>query len=58
MEICMMGWGWHLQDKTETWDKGDTQESMEVTLAVTHLIGDVEPKKASSCTQTETPVEL
>ena len=26
----------HLQDMTEMWDKGGTQESMEVSLAVTH----------------------
>ena len=49
-------WG-HLQDETETWDKGGTQESMGVTLAVTHYIGDMEPQEATSCIQTGTPVE-
>ena len=52
--VCV--WG-HLQDETETWDKGGTQESMGVTLAVTHSIGDMEPEEATSCSQVETPVE-
>jgi len=30
---------------------------MEVTLAVTHNIGDMEPEEATSCSQAETPVE-
>ena len=47
----------NLQDKTETWDKGSTQESLEVILAVTHYIGDMEPEVATSCSQAETPVE-
>ena len=34
----------HLQDKTETWDKEGTQESMGVILDVTHYIDDMEPK--------------
>ena len=46
-----------LQDKTESWDKGGTQESMGVTLAVTHSIGDMEPEEATSCSQAGTPVE-
>ena len=45
----------HLQDEAETQDKGDSQESMGVTLAVTHNIGDMEPEVASSCSQTGTP---
>ena len=50
-------WG-HLQDETETWDKGGVQESVGVTLAVTHHIGDMEPKKAISCSQAGgTPVK-
>ena len=49
--------GGHLQDETETWDKGGTQESMGVTLAVTHSIGDMEPEEATSCSQAGTPVE-
>ena len=46
-----------LQDKTKTWDKGGAQESMGVTLAVTHYIGDMEPEEATSCSQAGTPVE-
>ena len=42
----------HLQEETETWDKGGTQESMGVTLAVTHYIGDMEPEEATFCIQT------
>jgi hypothetical protein len=38
----------HLQDEKETWDKGGTQESMGVTLAVTHNIGDMEPEETTS----------
>jgi hypothetical protein len=33
-------WGEHLQDERKSWDKGGTQESMGLTLAVTHNIGD------------------
>lgn len=43
----------HLQDKTETWDKGGTQESMRVTLAMTHSIGDMGPEKTTSYNQEE-----
>ena len=32
----------HLQDETETWDEGGTQESMGVILAVTHNTRDRE----------------
>ena len=35
--------GRHLLDETETWDKGGTQESMGVILAMTHSIGDMGP---------------
>ena len=31
---------------TETLDREDTQESMGVTLAVTHSTGDIEPEEA------------
>ena len=34
--------GRHLQDVTETWGKGGAQESMGVTLAATHSIGNKE----------------
>ena len=49
--------GGHLEDGSETWDKGGTQESMGVTLAVTHYIANVEPEEAISCSQIGTPVE-
>jgi hypothetical protein len=50
------GWGgWvHLQDETETWDKRITQESMEVTRAVTHNIENMEPEETTSCSQART----
>ena len=53
------GGGGHLQDVTKTWDKGGTQESMAVTLAVTHSIGDgdIESEEATACRQSGTPVE-
>ena len=38
-------------------DKGGAQESMGVTLAVTHYIGDMESEEATYCIQTGTPVE-
>ena len=41
----------------ETWDRAGTQESMGVTLAVTHSIGDMEHEEAISCCQAGTPVE-
>ena len=31
----------YLKDETETWNKGGAQESMGVTLAVTHSTGDM-----------------
>ena len=37
--------------------KGGAQESVEVILAVTHSIGDMEPEEATSCIQRGTPVE-
>ena len=39
----------HLQDMMETWDKGGTGESMEVTLTVMHSTDDKEPEEATSC---------
>ena len=52
----VLRWGGsdHLLEKTETWDKGGTQESMGVTLPVTHYIGDME---VNSCSQMRTLVE-
>jgi hypothetical protein len=41
----------------ETWDKGGTQESMGVTLAVTYYIEDMELKEVTSSNQTGTPLE-
>jgi hypothetical protein len=55
--VCGCVWV-HLQDQIETWDKGGSQNSIRVTLAVTHYIGDMEPEKATSCSQKGTPVEL
>ena len=42
---------------TETWDKESIQESIAVTLAVTHKTGDMEPEEATSYSQAGTPVE-
>ena len=39
------------------WDKGGTQESMWVTLAMIHQIGDKEPEEATYYIQIGTPVE-
>ena len=38
-------------------DKEVAQESMGVTLAMTHYIGDMEPEEATSCIQIRTPVK-
>jgi hypothetical protein len=46
--------GW---DGTETWDMGGAQESMGVSLAVTHSIEYMEPESATSCGNTGIPVE-
>ena len=50
-KLQLMGLGrWvNLQDETETWDKEGTQESMGVTLAVTHYTENIEPGEATSC---------
>ena len=50
-------WGAYLQDKTETWDKEGAQESIGVTLAVTHYTGDMELEEVTSCSQAGTPLE-
>ena len=47
----------HLQNETETWSKGESQESVKVTLAVTLYIGSMEPEEATSCSQTGTLLE-
>jgi hypothetical protein len=54
-EVCV--WGGHLQDETETWGKGCIQESMGLTLVVTHSTGDMEPEEATSYSQAGTPME-
>jgi hypothetical protein len=41
----------------QTCDKEVVQESVRVTLAVTHSTGDVEPEEATSYSQAGTPVE-
>ena len=51
------GSGWHLQDETETWDKGGIQGLIGVTLAVTYYTGDMELEEATSCSQAATQVE-
>lgn len=45
--LQLTGVGGHLQDETETWDKGGAQKLMGVTLAVTHYTGDMEPEEAT-----------
>ena len=45
-----------MRQRPETWDKGGVQESMGVTLAVTHT-GDMEPEEATSCSQAEIAVD-
>jgi hypothetical protein len=39
------------------WNKGGAQESVRVTLAMTHYIKDMEPEEAIFCSQTGTTVE-
>jgi hypothetical protein len=39
---------------SRNWDKGRTQESMQVTLAVTHYFGEMEPEETTSCSQRAT----
>ena len=43
-------WGMreHLQEETDVWDRGGVQESMGVSLAVTHSTGDMELAEAAS----------
>ena len=44
----------HLQEEMETWGRGEAQESMRVTLAVTHSNGDMESRDAASYGRTGT----
>lgn len=46
-----------MQEETETWDKEGGQESMGVSLAVTHSLGYMEPEEATSCSNTGTSME-
>lgn len=39
--------GGHLQEETETWDKGGAQESVGLILAMTHCTGDKEPEEVA-----------
>ena len=57
LQLMRVRGGKGLQDKTETLDKGGTQESVGVTLAVTHCTGDIEHELATFCIQTGTPAE-
>jgi hypothetical protein len=48
MKICNW-WGWeggggHLQDKSETWDKGDTQELMNMECGEASSVARQEPQ--------------
>jgi hypothetical protein len=47
----------HPKDMPEIWDEGGSEESMRITLAETLRSGDMEPEKATSCSQAELPVE-
>jgi hypothetical protein len=40
-----------------SWDKGSAQEAMELTLSVTHYIGNKKPEESTSYIQTGTPVD-
>jgi hypothetical protein len=48
--------GGHVQEKTENWDKGRTQEVIGVNVTVTHWLRDMEPEEVTSWGQTETPL--
>ena len=39
----------HFQEETETCNRGGTQESVGVSLAVIHSIRNMEPREAASC---------
>jgi hypothetical protein len=47
----------HLQKGTETSERGGAEESMGVTLAVTHSIVDMEPEEATSRSQAGAPMK-
>jgi hypothetical protein len=61
MEICnWQDWGAdeHLREQPETLHKAGSQESLWVTLVVTHYIMDMEPEEATSCNLAGTPAKL
>jgi hypothetical protein len=57
--LQLKGWGGgeHLKDKTETWNKGGTQESVWVALAVIHYTVDMEPEEVTFFSQIGNPME-
>ena len=46
-------WRWGISRMTQRpgWDKGSAQESMGVTLPLTHYFGDMEPEEATFCSK-------
>lgn len=56
-EIISPCGGGYIQDVTEIWDKGHTQESIELNLAETHSSGAMEPEEATFYSHAENPVE-
>ena len=57
LHLRSMGGREHLQELSKSWDKRGTLESLRVSLAVTHSIGDKEPDAANFCSHSGTPVE-
>jgi hypothetical protein len=63
VNLQLMGWidaGEHLvENLTEIWDRVGTQESVGLTLAITHHnIGHMEVEEATSCNQSRTPMRI
>jgi hypothetical protein len=54
---CCIGEVGFISYLPETGDMGGFQESMGITLIMTHNIGYMEPEVAASCSQPKTPVE-
>jgi hypothetical protein len=53
----LLGGSRNLQDEIETYNKKTSQESMQVSLPVTHYIGDMDPEEVSFCIQAGTQIE-
>lgn len=53
--VGVVSWGGHFPDVTETFCKKSTQESMGLTLTVTHNIEHMEPEVVISCCQIREP---